>query len=257
MIECNQTGSGISFHWFHFRVLQFAVSYWSHVVSPVIICISTLSLFCHFFFRSWTKWNYSPTTVVIIWVSLWYAPYVGNPDRSIKFSQNDPKRLSKDENFTNITQREWLKWKNGTQQEYAWHLNTQPEGTWGEKRGSKGWHIPTDSYKSAPTTTPYPPLTTLHPQVVLCCSWDPNKDVTYYGPTLTKSSDINFFFNAPSFTFLSHSGNHFIAVLCSVLCAKPLPEPLLTYCLWEWQQQTSVKVESTSTETITSRNVFQ
>ena len=41
--------------------------------------------------------------------------------------------------------------KNDTQQEYFWHLNTQPEGVhgWGEKGGSKGRHIPTDSDRSA------------------------------------------------------------------------------------------------------------
>ena len=40
-----------------------------------------------------------------------------NPNRSIKFSQKWPKTVGKYENFTNDTQREWLKTKNHTQQD--------------------------------------------------------------------------------------------------------------------------------------------
>ena len=46
--------------------------------------------------------------------------------------------------------------KNYTQQEYFWHLNTQPEGVPEVKKGSKGRHIPTDSdRRSAPPPTKF------------------------------------------------------------------------------------------------------
>ena len=49
------------------------------------------------------------------------------------------------------------KWKNDTQQEYVWHLNTQPESVPEvKKRGSKGRHIPTDSDRSDPGGTDLP-----------------------------------------------------------------------------------------------------
>ena len=54
-----------------------------------------------------------------------------HPNRSIKFHKNDPKRVAKYENFTNMTQRMWLKTKKLIPNRsifYFLHLNTQPEG---------------------------------------------------------------------------------------------------------------------------------
>ena len=71
-----------------------------------------------------------------------------------------------------MTQKEWLnlkilpkqsvsKRKIHTQQEYVWHLKTQPEGVPEvKKRGSKGRHIPTDSDRRS---APHPPTPTPHP----------------------------------------------------------------------------------------------
>ena len=69
--------------------------------------------------------------------------------------------------FTKMTQKEWLnmktsqilpkesgsKRKNDTQQEFVWHLNTQPMSYLRWKTGSKGRHIPTDSDRG--TRTPW------------------------------------------------------------------------------------------------------
>ena len=62
-----------------------------------------------------------------------------SPQKSTEFSQKWPQRVAKYENSQILPNESGSKRKYDTQQEYAWHLNTQPEGvcTWGEKRGSK------------------------------------------------------------------------------------------------------------------------
>ena len=78
--------------------------------------------------------------------------WILHPNRSIKFSQKWPQKVVKYENFTIITQS-GSKRKHDSQQEYVWHLNTQPEGVPEVKKGGlKGWHIPTDLDRSDGTS---------------------------------------------------------------------------------------------------------
>ena len=63
------------------------------------------------------------------------AGWILTPTGVSNFHKNNPKRVAKYENFTNITQREWLKTKKWYPEEYVWHLNTQPEGVPEVKKG--------------------------------------------------------------------------------------------------------------------------
>ena len=78
------------------------------------------------------------------------------------FHNNDPKRVVKFENFTNIIQRECLKTKIWYSTGVCLTFEDPTRGcTWGEKRVSKGRHIATDSDgRSAPREV-FPPLCNL------------------------------------------------------------------------------------------------
>ena len=68
------------------------------------------------------------------------------PHEVSNFHKNDPKRVAKYENSTNITQREWLKMKKLYPTGVCLTFEYPTRGcTGGEKRGSKGRHTPTDS----------------------------------------------------------------------------------------------------------------
>ena len=69
-------------------------------------------------------WICTPNGVSAGWILI--------PTGVLNFHKNDPKRVAKFENFTNNTQREWLK----TKIWYPTGLKTQPEGVPEVKKGN-------------------------------------------------------------------------------------------------------------------------
>ena len=81
-----------------------------------------------------TGWIFTPTGVTTRWNF--------TPTRVSNFHKNDPKRMARYENSAIFTQWEWLKMKKEYPTGICFTFENPTRGcNWGEKRGSKGWHI--------------------------------------------------------------------------------------------------------------------